>query len=54
MSRQTSLCKLGPMKIVAKKDGTAEFSKISSVQMDNNKIHTCNHCKLKFGNPDAL
>ena len=54
MSGQTSLYKLGFMKILTKKDGTAEFSNISSVEMDNNKIRTCNHCKLKFGNPGAL
>ena len=54
MLRQTSLGKSGFTKIVTKKDGTAELFNISSVQMDNSKIHTCNHCKLKFGNPGAL
>ena len=54
MSRQTSLGKFGFTKIVTKKDGTVELCNISSVQMDNNKIHACNHRKLKFGNPGAL
>ena len=54
MSRQTSLGKFDITKIVTKKDGTAELCNISSVHMGNNKIHTCNHCKLKFGNPGAL
>ena len=40
MLRQTSLGKSGFTKIVTKKDGTAELFNISSVQMDNNKIHT--------------
>ena len=54
MLKQTSLGKFGFTKIVTKKDGTAELCNVSSVQMDSNEIHTCNHSKLKFRNPGAL